>query len=1063
MHRRSSVLCLLILVVLCASLHGQTVDTAISGTVTDKSGAIIPGATVTVTSQATGILKTAVTASTGEYSVNYLIPGTYDLSVSANGFSTDKESGIVLQINQQAKVNVVMQVGVVSQVVTVQAITPLLQTQDASLGVVVGTESAANLPLNGRKFDDLAILTPGISVSDPDNHTNVEGGATISAYGNQNSWGQTNVDGIAMVSGRADYVNLYPSVDAVQEFKVYTGDAEAEYGGGAGAITNIQLKSGTNDWHGDLFEFVRNTAMDARNFFVVAPTPKQVLKQNQFGGTIGGPIIKNRSFVFFSYEGLRSVEETAGVTQVLTPAEENGDFSALLPGTQLVSPYTGKPYLNNQIPVDKVAQNIVKNYMPLPNTTQGSENYSFVTGGDESVNQYILRLDHKLNDNNQLSFHYMYAFRNSPQFDEDRIFTDTGTWPIHNAGLQWVRTFSPKMANELRLGFHYEHEKEFPTLSGTSFTAASIGINGFVQSNGAPWPPSEEGFPTIMTNELIPVGSDDLGLDNGDDYQLVDNFTWVRGRHSLVFGGDIRAVQDNADTANTPWGVLNFNGSETANNAPNAPPNEGGFDGADLLLGLPYQIITPEGVPETAARQWRYALYAQDDFKMTPNLTINVGLRYELSLPPHDNLNTSRNINWSTPTPTIENLPNPLWQITHKDFEPRVGFAYSLPRQMVVRGGYGISFYAGKFDNINILQLNPPADPSFGLFNGNCGYCTPSNAPSATIEHPISPTIGASVANVVSTEPDGKHPDVYLQTWNLTVSKQFWSNVIDVSYIGVKGNNQDTSELNWNVGPPQAPGRNVQADRPYPAYGQMRVEEHHGASIYEGFAVHFQHRLSHDLEFTTAYTLSLLRDDQGGDTNGVRNQTQIANQKIWANGLTDQRNLLTVAMVYQLPKVSGGSAAERAFVNGWGFNAIYQVIAGSPLFVNQSADGQNNGNNFEYPDLVPGQKLTVPHRTVGQWFNSNAFTEAVGHYGNTPRNPSALVSPANDPLALAVTRSFPVPFREQHVDFRIEAFNALNTPQFGPPNSTQGSGIMGQVTTTMIDNRELQLALKYVF
>jgi Carboxypeptidase regulatory-like domain len=193
MHRRSSVLSLLILVVLCASLHGQTVDTAISGTVTDKSGAIIPGATVTVTSQATGTQKTAVTAATGEYSVNYLIPGTYDLAVSANGFSTDKESGIVLQINQQAKVNVVMQVGVVSQVVTVQAVTPLLQTQDASLGVVVGTESAANLPLNGRKFDDLAILTPGISVSDPDNHTNVEGGATISAYGNQNSWGQTNV------------------------------------------------------------------------------------------------------------------------------------------------------------------------------------------------------------------------------------------------------------------------------------------------------------------------------------------------------------------------------------------------------------------------------------------------------------------------------------------------------------------------------------------------------------------------------------------------------------------------------------------------------------------------------------------------------------------------------------------------------------------------------------------------------------------------------------------------------------------------------------------------------
>ncbi len=275
--------------------------------------------------------------------------------------------------------------------------------------MVVGAESAANLPLNGRKFNDLAILTPGVTVYNPDNHSSSTDGSAVSAYGGQVTWAQVNVDGVTMVNNRHAYVNVYPSIDAIQEFKVLTGNAEAEYGGGPGSVTNIQLKTGGNAFHGDVFEFFRNTAMDARNFFLVAPVPKQVLKQNQFGGTLGGPIVKDRTFFFFSYEGLRSVEQSASITNVLTPAEENGDFSALLPSTQLVSPYTGLPYPNNQIPVDAVAQSIARKYMPLPNTSQNGLNYAGVTSGNETVNQYLARVDHKINDSNQVAIHFLYA------------------------------------------------------------------------------------------------------------------------------------------------------------------------------------------------------------------------------------------------------------------------------------------------------------------------------------------------------------------------------------------------------------------------------------------------------------------------------------------------------------------------------------------------------------------------------------------------------------------------------------------------------------------------------
>ena len=1063
----------LFLLLASISMPAQTVDTAIVGTVTDHSGAVISGAKVTITSTATGIAKSAVTAATGEYAVNYLLPGSYDIAVTANGFTTTQQRGVVVQLSQQARVDLQLQVGMANEQVTVQGEQPLLQTQASSLGIVVGEQETQNLPLNGRKFEDLAILTPGTTAYDPDNHTSTEDGASVQSYSEQLEWGQTNVDGVTMIGNRHAYVNLYPSTDAIQEFSVVSGDGEAQNVGAAGDIVNIELKSGTNQFHGDVFDYLRNTALDARNYFITAPTPKQVYRQNQFGGTLGGPIIPNRTFFFISYEGIRSNEQKAGLTLVLTPAERNGDFSDLLTGTdlvpptQLVNPFTGQAYNNNQIPVDPVAQNIVNKYMPLPNTDQGGFNYAFFTGGTQKTNQFIGRLDHHLNANDTLAVHFMYANRTNVIAEGNPFFNDNASLPIYNAGVQYVHVASPTLVNELRLGINFEDQKLFTTYAGTNFTAASIGINGFVQPNGQPWPPSEEGFPNLTSNELIGVGSDyGIGLDQGKTFQVVDNVTWTHGTHTLIFGGDIRHVQDNADTSNTPYGVISFDGSQTANHNSNAPANEGGFDGADLMLGIPAQVITPEGDPRTNAHQWRMFFYLQHNWKVTRNLTLNTGLNYSLYPAPFDSINTSETMNWFVNPIQLVPLDNfsPIWHITGKDFGPRLGFAYSLPHQMVVRGGYGISYYAGQFDNINILQLNPPADPSFSLFNGNCGYCSPANAPTSTLANPVSPSISASVANIVSLPPGNRHPDLYLQTWNLTVSKQFRNNVIDVSYVGVKGTKEDTSLLNYNVGPPQAPGGNVQADRPYPAYGQMRVLDYHGASIYEGFLVHYQHRLSHGLNLTASYSLSSDRDNQGGGTNQQRNQTQNPFEKVWANGLNQQRNNLAIALLYDLPRWNHTNATVRGLVNGWGVAAIFQYYSGSPQFVYQGADGQNNGNNFEYPDLVPGQPNGVPNRSINEWFNTARFTEAIGHYGNAPRNPSWVVSPSNNPLEFEIKRTFTMPFSEQQkLSLQIQAFNLFNHPQFGPPNANVSSSSFGTISSTTLDNREVQLAVKYLF
>lgn len=1085
----------LLLASICLPSLAQTVDTAIVGTVTDNTGAVISGAKVTVTSVATGIAKTAVTAATGEFTVDYLLPGSYNISVTANGFTTTQRQGIEVQLSQQARVNFQLQVGATSEQVTVEAAPPLLQTEASSLGTVVGAEETQNLPLNGRKFEDLAILTPGTTAYDPDNHTSSEDGASVQSYSEQLEWGQTNIDGVTMIGDRHAYVNLYPSTDAIQEFEVISADAEAQNVGAAGDITNIEIKSGTNQVHGDAFDYFRNTALDARNYFLPAPTPKAVYRQHQWGGVVGGPIIKNRTFYFLSYEGINSNEQSAGLSLVLTPAERTGDFSdilngtALLPPTQLVSPCTGQPYANNKLPatnttntgcqdkLDTVAQNIVNKYMPLPNTNQGGFNYAYYTGGTQVTKQFLMRLDHHLNANDSLALHFAYASRTNSISEGNPYFKDNATMPIFNSGLQYVHVVSPTLVNELRLGIDFEDQKLFTTYANTSFTAASIGINGFVQPgptgalNGAPWPPPEEGFPVIASNELIDIGSSyGIGLDQGKTYQAIDNVTWTHGTHTVIFGADMRHVQDNADTSNTPYGVISFNGSETANNGSSALATEGGFDGADLMIGALSNVITPEGDPLTNAHQWRMFWYIQHNWKVNHNLTVNTGLNYSLYPAPTDSLNTSETMNWNLNPIALVPLDNynPIWHITGKDFGPRIGFAYSLPRQIVVRGGYGISYYAGQFDNINILQLNPPDDPSFTQFNGNCGYCTNPSPPVNTLENPI--VLGAGVApfNIVSLPPGMRHPDLYLQTWNMTGSKQFKNNVIDVSYVGVVGRKEDTSLLNWNVGPPQNVNSptavSPQQDRPNPQFAQMRVTDTNGASIYEGLLFHFEHRLSHGLTVTASYALSSYRDDIGGGTNQQRSQTQIATAKVWANGLNKQKNNLTLAVIYNLPKLNNGNAVLQHAVNGWQIDSIYQYYSGSPQFIYQGADGEDNGNNFEYPDLVPNQPNASPHKSINEWFNTARFTEAIGHYGNAPRNPSWITSPSNQPFQFEINRSFAMPYSEQQkLSLQIQAFNVLNHPQFGAPNGNQSSGSFGTISNTNLDNREVQLVAKYFF
>lgn len=1051
---RYLICCFLSLTAGILTITAQTVDTALLGTVKDSAGAVIPQASVTITHPSTGLTRTVTTGPEGTYEVRYLVPGEYTVEAQASGFRAERRAGIAIQIGQQARIDFSLEVGTVQQTLEVQGVAPLLQTENATIASVVGQERIENMPLNGRKFNDLAVLTPGIMLYAPDLHSSSTDGAEIGGNGGRLIWGQVNVDGVTMVNNRHNYVNLFPSLDAIQEFKVQTGDYSAEYGGNAGTNVNIQIKSGTNQYHGDAFEFLRNTALDARNYFLPSPIPQNILKQNQFGGTFGGPIVRDKTFFFASYEGIRSISEAPSTAIVLTPLQRAGNFSA--DGTTVIDPTTGQPFPNNIIPtsrLDKVSTNIINQYMPLPNTS-GVVNYAGASIGDLTVHQGIIRVDQYFSQRDQFFAHYIYGHRSFPDTDLNPNFHFRGDYPIHNFQAQYIHTFSPNLLNEFRAGFDLENVSQLSTRTNTDFTIESLGINGLLVGgpNGRPLRKNEEGFPLMNISGYMGIG-DDLAasnLDNSRTYQFVDNLTWVRGTHTLKFGGDIRKLYDDATTNNWPFGSLSFTGDLSGDPA------------ADFMLGFPRTTLTPEGVPITKARQWRYAFYAQDDWKITPRLTVNLGLRYDLFAVPKDVNGVTRTLCFSATAPPVF-CPTPiavidhLWKVSHRNFSPRIGFAYSPTGNVVVRGGYGMFYFGGQFDNLNILQLNPPTAGSLTVIN-------PTRNPVATIENPVPASLYPTnpIYNAVTLPPDGKHPNTYVQDWNLQVSKQFGANMVEVGYVGSKGTHVDTSLKNYNQ-PLPGPG-DIQSRRPYPEFARIRMQDYSSNTNYHSLQARFERRFSKGLSFTAAYTFSHLIDDSGTTTNdgGCLCQNPFNRHAERASGLLDQRHAVVLGYVWELPFAKNLKGPVGFVAGGWSFEGIVTFASGNPFDVLESFDSQNNDGLWERPNLVPGQKLTVPNRGPALWFNPNAFAPSTYVYGNSPRDP--LVGPGTSSFNLSLIKSFRMPYSEHHtLQFRTEFFNAFNKPQFANPDANLGDGAFGQVTSTKIDNREIQLALKYRF
>ncbi|MBV9225189.1 MAG: carboxypeptidase regulatory-like domain-containing protein, partial [Acidobacteriaceae bacterium] len=962
-------------------LYAQ-VTASVVGTVRDSSGAVVSAVKVTATNKDTGLTRTVQTDDQGSYAMTTLPIGTYSFTAELSGFKQSEVPNVVLQVAQQARVDVTLQPGDVKSTVEVSTEPSLIQTDTSSLGQVIDNKKIVDLPLNGRNFTQLAALTPGaLTSSIPGGPPAGEqtGASTVSVSGGQSSKTEFLLDGITNQDQLYDGVQFSPSIDFIQEFRVQSNSFSAEYGRGS-AVINVSSRSGTNAIHGTVFEFLRNNYFDAKNFFAQTTPP---LRRNQFGGSIGGPVLKNKLFYFFNYEGTRLTQPTTNNVNVPTQAQRGGDFSGI--STPLINPLTGQRFAGNQIPagqIDPIAKFFLP-FVPPPNTSSGQ--YIWNASNAQNADQGNVRVDYTLNESN--SFFARYSandFRGNRSGSLPTSGATNQTLNTKNAAVSYTHLFSPGLLNEARVGYGRLYSANLPEGLGTNYTVQS-GILGFDQTS-ANFP----GFPTIsvsgytsFTNgtPFIPI------INPTNTYEFTDIVTWNKGRHSIRAGIDVRHFH--LTSTNGAWsrGSFSYNGMFSGNAL------------ADYLLGYPSSGIRDFPRNQFGLKDLDYPLFVQDDIKVSPKLTVNLGLRYDLSSAPSQDLgqnsyfdltrgkwivSTYKNgqINLTTQqvapyayaafsqyiiTTKDAGIDNNIQTISRKNFAPRVGFAYRPfdNDRTVIRAGYGIFYLLQRGNNAvsnGIVNLPFIQDQ----FSSN--FKTSSGAPAYTTQNLFAGPFSSNGLNLSSITLRIRPP--YNQQWNFSIQQELVPTLaLQLAYVGNKGTRLDR-DLPFNY-PTPGPG-NPSLRRPLPQFGAGDLYTNAGDSSYHALQATLEKRFSAGLTFLSAFTWSKLIDDGNVSSSNFTYQDPSNLALDRGLGAFDVKYRSVNSFSYELPFGKGrrfGSAIPRALdlaAGGWQFAGIVTFQSGFPFSPTQSVDPSNTG--YDYRPNVVGNPIPA-QQTIQQWFN----------------------------------------------------------------------------------------------
>ena len=1086
----------------------QVASGSIVGAVRDASGAVVIGATVTVRNTETGIAHAVKSNSEGQYVVTLLQPGTYSVTVERQGFKKAVQPAFKLDVNQTARVDITLAVGSVSESVEVTAAEPLVESQSSSVGQVLEGSRVYALPLNGRNFVELSYLTPGVNsgpsgiVQQGGIPENERGNGAIQANGLTATNNNFLLNGFDNNEQQIGFEVIQPSIDAIQEFKVQTNNFGADIGHG-GAVVNVVLKSGTNQFHGSAFEFLRNSAMDAKNYFDPADFPIPAFKQNQFGGTFGGPIIKNRTFFFGDYQGTRIRQSQTDLSIVPSVLERSGNFSDLpgqifdptttgkaVPGTLARKKFDGNIIPANQL--DPAALKII-NLFPLPNRPNG-QGFNFVYNPVLINNQdsFDIRVDHQLTP--QDSFFGTFSFGNVDNQRPDPFpgLAGGGFFSGHvknlarSAGLSDVHTFSSNKINEIKLGYTRYVVEAIPNFAGQNISG-QMGIPGIFDPNN---PLATGGLPFIGFTTVSALGSTDWFPEflRENNYQLIDSFTLVHGRHSFKFGGDLKRRQHGFFQTQNRRGDFYFDPLMTEN----LTDGSGGSDVASFLLGYPSSAFRDGQKGTFGMRWWEFSTYLMDDFRVSSRLTLNLGLRYDLFTPMVEQHNRLANFDFVTGQFVAPGMPGVSASgnvVTDKNnFGPRLGFAWTPgSEKTVVRGGFGIFYDVQADQNDAELAYNPT-----GVFFSQNITTNPANIPTTRLSTGLPPPAYPTLAN-----PSGRasaalfnNRTSYIEEWNLNVERSLSNTaVLQVAYVGTHGVKLSTLS---NLNQPGAPLDSNFSDpsgnlgRPYfntvPNISAIRTMQNQAGSISHGLQLKFEKRFARDWSMLSAYTyqhtIGQVTEDEAEEPQNTYNRKAER-----GNNPPDFRHQFTSAWSYELPfgpgkRYATGQGATRWLVGGWQLNGIIAMYSGQAFTPILSFDPTNTGSGGARPDLV-GDPYNFSNatsagcpsnqQTISCWYNPAAFAVppvAPGQtfatlFGNASRG--MLRGPAQYNVDFSVFKNFQIK-EDQNLQLRGEAFNLFNTPEFGLPyNAVDVTGTAGSISSTVHSSRQLQVALKYTF
>jgi hypothetical protein len=1101
----------LLLVAITIPLCAQTPSGEISGVVTDQTGAVMAGVKVTLTNPATNANREVQTNDAGLYTFPALPPGIYSLNVQKTGFRAIERRNIEVLVGSANRIDFQLEVGELSNTVEVMGGAPILQSENASIGTVIENRSIVELPLNGRNYLQLTSLIPGATTNGPGSAQGQQrmGGQrnsfALNVAGQRIHFNHYSLDGIENTDLNFNSYMLLPSIDAIREFKVESGLFDAEYGRAIAQI-NVSTKSGTNQFHATLFHFLRNSALDAKNYFDRPdPEPIPPFKRNQYGLTASGPVVvpklyngRDRFFFLFNWEGLRERKALTRTPSLPLTAWRNGDFSGLAtiydPATRVFDAagnVTGAPtaFPNNRIPENRihpVSKKLLAFY-PLPQAERTGANFVNNEARRIDADQYTYRLDFAESSNSTWFFRHSISHElGYDPFSIPNMGINTDT-DVQQGVLANTRTFGSNKVNDIRFGLSRLVNAHISPRANTVNVVKELGIN-LPSDNPLYW-----GVPNIGISGLDGLGeeSDAPFINYDTTIQLVDNFSWTLGKHAYKFGGEVRRVRYNQIGGVVTRGRFNFDGRYTQQ--PLLPAAQrGGHAFADFLLGHFNNSEAQIGAPIANFRSNYFALYAQDNWKITPKLTLNYGLRWENDQPFLDKHDAIVNIDfsWSNSYEPIyvragNGDPfegNPAFRLASdiqyvrdgrfgrraykndlNDFAPRLGIAYQITPKTVLRTGAGIYYVRDIGNAVFDIVRNAP-------FTIRRNEPAESFRPNLSFEQPFART-GAPTFILINQFDE---PTSYVAQWSLGIQRELTNDMtVEATYFGSAGVKLRRLQTYNQTRPSQLANTNL--SRPFPKFGGFQVMNAPSHSSYHALYLKVQQRFSRGLTFLSSFAWSKSIDNGSGIRTTVGDSLTPSNDYDLQleRGLSafDFRRRWTTSWVWELPVGKGkrwlGDNRVADFVlGGWQLGGIFTLQDGFPFTVTCGPGNVQNGGGICYPDSTGADpNLSRDQQARTRFFNTDAYVDRIPaggnfRFGTTGRN--SVIGPGIISFDASANKKFSLT-ESKYVEFRTEIFNLPNHPIWNPPGSQLRTPNYGVITSTRLDSRQLQFALKLVF